>query len=148
MGEFGFARGMTPFTAEFRAAFADTDAAGIVHFTTVLFWAEATEEALFRQLQLPFLTREGSHLRGFPRVRIECDYRQPIERGDVVIISLQPAELSEKRLVWAFTAKVAGREVAAGRLTTVYATRGDDGVLSALLVPAPVLGRLQEYFKN
>ena len=43
---------MAPFTADYRANFSDTDAAGIVHFSTVFFWVEATEEALFRQLKL------------------------------------------------------------------------------------------------
>ena len=29
---------MAPFTAEYRANFSDTDAAGIVHFSTMFFW--------------------------------------------------------------------------------------------------------------
>ena len=62
---------MAPFTVEHRAQFADTDAAGIVHFTTILFWVEATEEALFRELGLPFLKADGAKLSGFPRVRVE-----------------------------------------------------------------------------
>ena len=41
---------MAPFTVEHRAQFADTDAAGIVHFTTILFWVEATEEAIVNAL--------------------------------------------------------------------------------------------------
>ena len=45
---------MAPFTADYRANFSDTDAAGIVHFSTIFFWVEATEEALFRHLKLPF----------------------------------------------------------------------------------------------
>ena len=43
---------MAPFTVDYRANFSDTDAAGIVHFSTIFFWVEATEEALFRQLKL------------------------------------------------------------------------------------------------
>jgi len=34
---------MVNFTAEYRAHFSDTDAAGIVHFSTIFFWVEATE---------------------------------------------------------------------------------------------------------
>jgi acyl-CoA thioester hydrolase len=75
---------MTPFVTEHRANFADTDAAGIVHFSTVFFWVEATEEALFRELRLPFLRAEGAKLTGFPRVRVECDFLSPIYREDVV----------------------------------------------------------------
>ena len=37
---------MVTFPAESRAHFSDTDAAGIVHFSTIFFWVEATEEAV------------------------------------------------------------------------------------------------------
>jgi acyl-CoA thioester hydrolase len=74
---------MAPFTADYRANFSDTDAAGIVHFSTTFFWVEATEEALFRHLKLPFLRTEGAKLTGFPRVRVECDFLSPIYRETV-----------------------------------------------------------------
>jgi len=138
---------MVPFTSEFRAAFADTDAAGIVHFTTVLFWVEATEEALFRELKLPFFVQEEERVKGFPRVRIECDYKFPVYREEVVTIALQPQELGDKKLVWGFKATVQGREVAAGALTTVYAHRTGTGAMAAALIPLPTLSGLRTYFK-
>ena len=101
---------MAPFTADYRANFSDTDAAGIVHFSTVFFWVEATEEALFRQLKLPFIRAEGSKLTGFPRVRVECDFLSPIYREDVVTVALTPSEIGDKKLVWGFEAKVGKRE--------------------------------------
>ena len=75
---------MAIFKAEYRANFSDTDAAGIIHFSTIFFWVEATEEALFRHLKLSFLKAEGNKLTGFPRVRVECDYLTPIYREDLV----------------------------------------------------------------
>ena len=83
---------MAPFTVDYRANFSDTDAAGIVHFSTVFFWVEATEEALFRHLKLPFLRTEGAKITGFPRVRVECDFLSPIyrERGHAPIQAVPP----------------------------------------------------------
>ena len=89
---------MAPFTADYRANFSDTDAAGIVHFSTIFFWVEATEEALFRQLKLPFLRTEGTKLTGFPRVRVECDFLFPIYREDIVTVALSPNEIGDKKL--------------------------------------------------
>ena len=137
---------MAPFTADYRANFSDTDAAGIVHFSTVFFWVEATEEALFRELKLPFLRAEGSKLTGFPRVRVECDFLSPIYREDVVTVALTPVEIGDKKLVWGFTAAVGERAVAKGALTTVYAWREAQGPMSAALVPLDVKTALQKHF--
>jgi acyl-CoA thioester hydrolase len=137
---------MVPFTADYRANFSDTDAAGIVHFSTIFFWVEATEEALFRHLKLPFLRTEGAKLTGFPRVRVECDFLSPIYREDVVTVALTPAEIGDKKLVWAFHASVGGRAVAKGALTTVYAWREGQGPMSAALVPLEVKAALQRHF--
>ena len=137
---------MVPFTAEHRANFSDTDAAGIVHFSTVFFWVEATEEALFRQLKLPFLRTEGAKLMGFPRVRVECDFLSPIYREDVVTVSLTPVEIGDKKLVWGFVAQVGDRPVAKGALTTVYAWREGQGPMSAALVPLEIKTALQKRF--
>lgn len=137
---------MVQFTAEYRAHFSDTDAAGIVHFSTIFFWVEATEEALFRHLHLPFLKAEGAKLAGFPRVRVECDYLSPIYREDVVKVALTPAEIGDKKLVWLFDALVGERAVAKGKLTTVYAWREGQGPMSAALVPLEVKTALQLHF--
>ncbi len=137
---------MVPFTADYRANFSDTDAAGIVHFSTIFFWVEATEEALFRHLKLPFLRTEGAKLTGFPRVRVECDFLSPTYREDVVTVALTPAEIGDKKLVWVFHASVGGRAVAKGALTTVYAWREGQGPMSAALVPLEVKAALQRHF--
>lgn len=139
---------MRPHTAHFTAAFADTDAAGIVHFSTVFRWVEGAEEGLFAELGLPFLARDGAALRGFPRVRVECDYLAPVHRGDSVALSLRPSEIGDKRIVWAFEAAVAGKPVARGSLTTVYAWREGEGPMQAALVPAPIKQALERRFQG
>jgi acyl-CoA thioesterase FadM len=138
---------MAIFKAEYRANFSDTDAAGIIHFSTIFFWVEATEEALFRHLKLSFLKAEGSKLTGFPRVRVECDYLAPIYREDLVVIELSPRELGDKKIVWNFKAKVGEKEVANGALTTVYAWREGQGPMSAALVPLETKNTLEKFFK-
>jgi acyl-CoA thioester hydrolase len=137
---------MATFKAEYRANFSDTDAAGIIHFSTIFFWVEATEEALFRHLKLNFLRTDGNKLMGFPRVRVECDYLAPIYREDVVVLELSPRELGDKKIVWNFKAKVGEKEVAHGALTTVYAWREGQSPMAAALVPLDVKTTLEKYF--
>ena len=137
---------MASFQAEHRAQFSDTDAAGIVHFSTIFFWVEATEEALFRSLKLPFLKFDGNKLSGFPRVRIECDYLSAVYREELVIMELIPQEIGDKKIVWGFKAKVGDRAVAQGALTTVYAWREGQGAMMAALVPLEVKHGLESFF--
>lgn len=138
---------MAIFKEEYRANFSDTDAAGIIHFSTIFFWVEATEEALYRQLKLPFLKSDGNKLTGFPRVRVECDYLAPIYREDIVVIELSPRELGDKKIIWNFKAKVGEKEVANGALTTVYAWREGQGPMSAALVPLETKTTFENFFK-
>ena len=137
---------MRPHISEFTAAFADTDAAGIVHFSTVFRWVEGAEEALYAELNLPFLRREGAQLRGFPRVRIECDYLSPVERGDRVALALHPTDIGDKRLAWAFEATVGGKPVARGVLITVHAWREGSGPIQASLIPIETKRALEARF--
>lgn len=138
---------MRPHVSEFTAAFADTDAAGIVHFSTVFRWVEGAEEALFAELGLPFLSRDGAQLRGFPRVRVECDYLAPVERGDRVALALRPTEIGDKRLAWAFEATVAGKPVARGALVTVHAWRDGSAPMQASLIPLETKRALEARFR-
>lgn len=138
---------MRPHLSEFTAAFADTDAAGIVHFATVFRWVEGAEEAVFAELGLPFIRREGAVLRGFPRVAVTCDYLAPVERGDRVTLALAAGEIGDKRIRWDFEASVAGKPVAKGSLTTVYAWREGQGPMQAALVPAEVKRALEARFR-
>lgn len=137
---------MPSFQVEHRAQFSDTDAAGIVHFSTIFFWVEATEEALFRSLNLPFLKTDGAKLSGFPRVRVECDYLSPVYREEVVTVELNPIEIGDKKIVWGFKARVGERAVAQGALTTVYAWREAQGAMMAALVPLNVKQSLEAFF--
>lgn len=138
---------MRPHLSEFTAAFADTDAAGIVHFSTVFRWVEGAEEALFAELGLDFIRREGAVLRGFPRVSVSCDYLAPVERGDRVTLSLRPSEIGDKRLAWSFEATVGGKSVAKGSLVTVYAWRDGQGPMQAALVPSEIKRALEARFR-
>ena len=57
---------MQPYTAEYRANFSDTDAAGIVHFSAFFFWMESAEHELqvspLEHWPSPHLGRGGQSL--------------------------------------------------------------------------------------
>lgn len=83
-----------------RVQFADTDAAGVVHFSRLLCYVEEAEHALLEKLGIPLFGNGG-----WPRVRVECDYSAPLRMGEEVDIVMEPAELGTSSILWRFTVR-------------------------------------------
>lgn len=97
-----------------RVQFADTDAAGVVHFSRILCYVEEAEHDLLMKLDIPVL--DGG---AWPRVHVECDYTAPAKAGDSLNVCLSPAKLGHSSILWAFAITCGGRDVAAGSIKTV-----------------------------
>jgi acyl-CoA thioesterase FadM len=107
--------------------FADTDASGRAHFTALLRHVEAVEHEWLRELGLPVLDARG----GWPRVRVECDFRAPLAAGDEVEVFVGVEDVGGSSVVWSFGIfSPDGGTAAEGRMTTVWV--GADGK------PAPI----------
>lgn len=105
--------------------FAETDAAGLLHFSNYLRYVESAERELFEQWGVPLLAESAGQLGGFPRVRIQCDYSAPLKFGDRVEVSLILGGWSARSVIWRFRFErvtPGPRErVAKGSMTTVHA---------------------------
>ena len=76
------------FKQERTVEFAETDMAGIVHFSNFFRYMESTEHAFFRSLGLTLHSREGDEMRGWARVDARCEYHRPLTYQDRVEIRL------------------------------------------------------------
>ena len=76
-----------------RVEFAETDMAGIVHFSNFFRMMEATEHAFFRSLGFTIHGLEDDATVGWPRVSAACDYRSPLRFEEEVEIHLIVAEV-------------------------------------------------------
>lgn len=79
------------FSLRRRVEFADTDAAGLMHFSNFFRFMEATEHAFHRSLGLSFHDfRPGTDAApiGWPRVHAAADYKLPLHFGDDVEVEL------------------------------------------------------------
>lgn len=110
-----------------RVSFADTDAAGVVHFSRLLCYAEEAEHDLLSSLAIPLLGGGG-----WPRVNVSCDYLAPARLGDTVEVSISPVELGKSSVLWRFSMKAHGVELARGDVKTVRVdSEGKPEVLSS-----------------
>ena len=74
------------FTTKRRIHFAETDLAGIVHFSNYFRYMEVAEHEFLRSLGISVHAEIDGRLVGWPRVRAECSYRAPLERYRVSVL--------------------------------------------------------------
>src|SRR5512137_2452818 len=125
-----------------RVEFAETDMAGIMHFSNFFRFMETAEGAFFRSLGYSVaLSRNGLGV-GLPRVHAECDYMAPLRFEDEVLVHLLVEKKGQRSLTFQFRFYQMNSpgtpEVAHGRLTVVSAAREDDGALKATTLPKPI----------
>jgi acyl-CoA thioester hydrolase len=91
---------MTPFMHRVRVAFVDTDASGRIHFTAMFRYFEAAELEFLRSLG--FCYRDAPDI-GFPRVKVECEYRAAIGFDDELDIAVNVKRVGTSSYTLAFT---------------------------------------------
>jgi YbgC/YbaW family acyl-CoA thioester hydrolase len=129
-----------------RIEFAETDMAGIVHFSNFFKMMEATEHAFFRSLGFSIHGHDPVSTTGWPRVNAHCDFRAPLRFEEEVEIHLLVADIRTRSVKYLFIFRRVsdGTEVATGSVTVVCATvEKATGKLSAIPVPDEIRTQLQ-----
>src|ERR1043166_6328343 len=117
------------FKATRRVEVADTDMAGIMHFSNFFRFMETAEHGFYRSLGLSVDMEKSDRSlgMGWPRVRAECEYTSPLRFEDNVEIHLIVREVRRKSIRFEFIFRKTGdgnsSEVARGSLTTVCVRR-------------------------
>ena len=106
-----------------RVEFAETDMAGIVHFSNFFRMMEATEHAFFRSLGLSIHGHEPGSTVCWPRMSASCDYQRPLKFEEEVEIHLVVTEVRNRSIRYQFIFRHPGRddEIARGTMAAVCA---------------------------
>ncbi|MAG57863.1 MAG: 4-hydroxybenzoyl-CoA thioesterase [Planctomycetes bacterium] len=131
------------FKMQRRVEFAETDTAGIVHFSNFFRYMESAEHAFFRSLGLRVHSHSESKIGGWARVNAACTYKSPLRNEDLVDVHLIVREKRTKSFIYdaVFTKQEDGKsiEVAHGSMTTVcIKNRAGDDALEATAIPKEV----------
>ncbi len=124
-----------------RVEFAETDMAGIVHFSNFFRMMESAEHAFFRSLGFTIHGHADGTTIGWPRVSASCDYRAPLRFEEEVEIHLMVAEVRSRSIRYQFIfRRVAdGTEIARGQVAAVCATVDKTtGKLTPVPIPEPI----------
>ena len=127
-----------------RVMWADTDAAGIVWFGVFFRYFENAEEELYRALgsDRTVVLREMKIF--MPRTSLTCSFRSPARLGDEISVGAGVAEITDRRVTFAFDVRERGTDrlicEASYRVACVDAAslqpRAFPPELMALLAPA------------
>jgi acyl-CoA thioester hydrolase len=108
-----------PFRISRRVDFADTDMAGIIHFSNYFRYMEFAEVAFLRSRGLSVSMTRGGEKIGFPRVSATCDFLHPVRFEDVVDIEVRVERIGQKSVTYTFDFTHQGQPVAKGRISAV-----------------------------
>ena len=128
-----------------RVEFAETDMAGIVHFSNFFRMMESVEHAFFRSLGFTIHEHDNGETIGWPRVSAACDFRAPLRFEEEVEIHLIVAEVRSRsiRYQYIFRKAADGAEVAHGSLAVVCATVDKTtGKLVPVLIPDRIRAKI------
>lgn len=128
---------MNPFVYRRRVEFADTDMAGMMHFTNLFRFMESAEHAFLRSLGFSVTMNSIHPDLGLPRVHAEAEFRRPFYFEDEVEITLIIKEKKRKTITYAFELRKLGEcEIAAkGTMTVVCVRRSADGKMISCPLP-------------
>ncbi len=121
-------------------AFAETDMAGIVHFSNYFRFMEEAEHAFLQKLGHSVHAEGPDGLVCFPRVEAGCSYLGPLRFEQQFSVGVLVTEVRPKSVSYRMPIEDAdGTPVAEGKITAVCATRDQpDSKLRAIPIPEPL----------
>jgi YbgC/YbaW family acyl-CoA thioester hydrolase len=131
----------TEFSITRRIEFAETDMAGIVHFSNFVRMMEEVEHAFFRSLGLSVsMQHDGMHI-GWPRVAVSCEFFGPAKFEDVLELKLRIVRVGEKSLSYEVEFILQDKRVALGKTTSVCCAM-ESGGMKSIMIPQAIRQKL------
>jgi acyl-CoA thioester hydrolase len=128
-----------------RVQFAETDLAGIAHFSAYFRFMEEAEHALWRSAGLSIGKAEETG--GWPRVSAAFDYKSPLRFEDEFDVAIQLGTVTRRSLQYTFTITRGVTLVGTGTMTSVCTRRGE-GRMQAVDLPPEVVDRLRKVLEQ
>jgi acyl-CoA thioester hydrolase len=124
-----------------RVQFAETDLAGIVHFSVLFRYMEEAEHALWRAAGLS--VADPNNDLGWPRLSAACEFRNRLYFEDEFDVIVRITALKTRTIDYQFTVVRGETVIAVGTMTAVCVRKGPEG-MKAIEIPAGIAARLQQ----
>ena len=133
------------FKTQRRVEFAETDCAGIAHFSVFFRYMEEAEHSFLRSLGLTVRKEQGDGtVIGFPRLSARCEYSRSLKFEEVVEIHVWVSRKARKTIEYSFRFTSQGREVARGQVVAIACRILEGRSIQSIPVPEAMDKALEE----
>ena len=124
-----------------RVEFAETDAAGMAHFSMFFRYMEEAEHALWRAAGLD-IWDAGEDL-SWPRISATFDFKAPLRFQDEFEVHTAMGNVTRSTIQWTHTMTRGDVTIGAGSITVVCVKKHAAGSMKSAEIPAAILARLR-----
>ncbi|NOT00747.1 MAG: acyl-CoA thioesterase [Phycisphaerales bacterium] len=122
------------FTITRRVQFAETDAAGVLHFANYFRMMEEVEHAFWRSLGHSVWFHDGDGVISWPRVHCTCEYASPAKFEDELSLTFRVARMGKRSVTFEVDFHRDGLRIASGR-TKAACCAIRDGAFRSIAIP-------------
>jgi len=124
-----------------RVAFAETDMAGMVHFSNYLRYVEEAEHALWREAGLAIA--DPASLHGFPRIAFAIEYHAPLRYDDEIEIHVDIEAVTSRTIRYRSTI-TRGAQRIASTIHTACCIRREPEPIQSVPIPDAIRSGLKK----
>ena len=129
-----------------RVQFADTDLAGIVHFSTMFKYMEEAEHALWRACGLSIAERNGPF--GWPRLNAALEFRSPLHFEEEFEVVVRIAALKTRTLDYEFVLRRGDTLIALGTMSCICVRKQPNGTMKAAEISSDIATKLSAFLEK
>ncbi len=130
------------FTRKRQVQFAETDLAGVLHFSNYYRIMEETEHGFWRSIGISVITRHDDLDISWPRVATSCEYFAPARFEDELDLSLTLENVGTRSITVEIEFSCNGKRLALGKMTAVCCAI-KDGSFQAIDIPDDIRAKLE-----
>jgi acyl-CoA thioester hydrolase len=132
---------MPMFIYKRRVEFAETDAAGMAHFSVFFRYMEEAEHAVWRAAGLDIF--ENHEEQSWPRISAKFDFKAPLRFQDEFEVRTEMGAVTRSTIQWAHVLMRGDTVIGNGTVTTVCVKKNPDGTMKSAPIPEEIISRLR-----
>jgi len=129
-----------------RVEFAETDAAGMVHFSVFFRYMEEAEHAAWRAAGLDIFERHQEQ--SWPRISARFDFKAPLRFQDEFEVRTEMGAVTRSTIQWAHVLMRRDTVIGNGTVTAVCVKKNPDGTMKSAPIPEEIISRLRSAFRS
>ncbi len=128
-----------------RVEYAETDMAGIVHFSEFFRYLESAEHELFRRVGLSVVMQDGEQHLSWPRVACSFEFQGPLRFEDEFDVAIWIEKIGGKSVTFHGEITRGGTVLAAGQMTSVCCLIEEGGQVDSVPIPEDIRKKLSTF---